>query len=192
MKKITLSIGLLMAFAFGNAQEKESFSKGNRIVSGSISFMKDSEGESESTEFQVSPRAGIFITNNLLVGAAVGIGSQISKVGTEKTEDVTKYNVGAFARYYSSPLKKFSVFGHAGIGFENEKDLLAKVSTNSIDIRFSPGISYFLSDKFIIDAMVGSIGYNSSKTDEPDSERSKNFNIDLDITQIQFGLMYKF
>ncbi len=198
MKKIILSLTALLSIAFANAQSKsEGFSKGNVFVSGSVGFGSTSYDTIKSSSFSFSPKVAYFVTNNIAIGAKLGFGSSKSDanpfttIPTVKSETSTT-TFGVFGRYYATPASKFSVFGNLGFDYSSENDKLAKVKTNSFDLAVSPGVSYFLSNHFSMEATFGRLGYTSSKTDEKDAKATNTFGLDVNLSTISFGLNYKF
>ena len=72
MKKTFLSLAALFAFGFANAQETEStagFSQGDVFITGSFGFGSEKTGDFKTTEFNVSPSAGYFVTGKHCIRA---------------------------------------------------------------------------------------------------------------------------
>ncbi len=213
MKKIILTVAAVFAFGFANAQDKkensgEGFAKGNVFISGAVGFGTESTGDQKSNTFTFSPRAAYFVTNNIAVGLALGLNGTKEEdiVGLTSTEDkTTKFSVGAFGRYYFTPASKFSVFGQLGFNVNNSKiesssttggtTVTSETKSNGFDIALAPGISYFVSDHFAIEASWGMLKYETTKPDAPagfTAESTDSFDFGLNLDSINFGLVYKF
>lgn len=205
MKKIILSVAAVFAFGFANAQEEkasnEGFAKGNVFISGAVGFSNESTGDVKANTFTFSPKAGYFVTENIAVGIALGLES--SKDEEPGTEDKTNtFSVGAFGRYYFTPASKFSVFGQLGFNVNNTKvehtEEIAGVSvsteakSNGFDLGLAPGVSYFVSNNFAIEATFGKLGYETTKPDADGAESTDTFDFNVNMKAITFGLIYKF
>ncbi|WP_300569030.1 outer membrane beta-barrel protein [Flavobacterium sp.] len=197
MKKVLLSAVALFAFGFANAQESTSaagFSKGDVFVSGGVGISSTKTGDAKTNGFNFSPKAGYFVTENIAVGLALGFAST-------KDEDDTKdtnFSAGAFGRYYFTPSSQFSVFGQLGVNMNNTKHeeviggTTFEAKANGFDVKLAPGISYFVSDHFAIEATFGALGYETSKPDADGAESTDTFGLNLNLDSINFGLVYKF
>ena len=218
MKKVILSAAALFAFTFANAQEATTeanggFKAGDMFISGSVVFGTQKTGEEKTTNFNVIPRAAYFLTDNIAVGVQIGFTHTKNENTTFvppaviDTENKTNaFTAGAFARYYVTPASKFSLFGQLGVNYVTRKTenstatqtggVTTTVSTddktNGFNIGFAPGMSYFLSDSFALEATFGVLEYNTSKPDADGAESTDQFNIGLNLSNINLGLIYKF
>lgn len=194
MKKLLLSAVAVFAFTFANAQDGEGFSKGDVFISGSVGFNSSKQGDAKSNEFSFSPAAGYFLTENIAAGARLNV------VSGENTDESTYSEFGAevFGRYYFTPASKFSLFGELAVGFGNEKTEreigLVKVETKhaNFGVNAGVGVNYFLSSNFAIEAKWAGLGYNSRKADVDNAEAENKFGLNVDMSSINLGLVYKF
>lgn len=194
MKKLLLSAVAVFAFTFANAQDGEGFSKGDVFVSGSVGFNSSKQGDAKSNEFSFSPAAGYFLTENIAAGARLNV------VSGENTDESTYSEFGAevFGRYYFTPASKFSLFGELAVGFGNEKTEreigLVKVETkhSNFGVNAGVGVNYFLSNNFAIEAKWAGLGYNSRKLDADGADAENTFGLNVDLSSINLGLVYKF
>ncbi len=196
MKKIILTVAAVFAFGFANAQEEakgEGFSKGDVFISGSVGFSSnDNKATGVKTDmFNVTPRAAYFVTENIAVGLSLGFAQ------TKEADDkATEFKVGAFGRYYFTPASKFSVFGQLGFDYFNNKVETStplgsvEAKSNGFDVAVAPGVSYFVSKNFALEATFGRLGYRTSKPDG--GEATNNFGLNVDLSNINLGLVYKF
>lgn len=196
MKKIILSIAAVFAFGFANAQEtvSEGFSSGDVFITGTVGFGSSKSGDSKRTSFQFSPSVGYFVNSNIAVGARLGIFN--IKDETKGLDDVksTSFTGGLFGRYYWNPASKFSIFGELGANYVTTKyeNTPTDYKTDGFQVEFAPGISYFLNKNFAIEATWGVISYASAKPDLDSSESTDTFSVGLNLSDVNFGVIYKF
>lgn len=205
MKKILLSAAAVIAFAF-NAQAQETtgvtgFSEGDVFMTGSVGFGTTKNGDNKSDQFNISPKAGYFVTSNIAIGAQIGYTSTTTSVENplgpgSVDQDTDSFSVGAFGRYYFTPARNFSFFGQLGVDYVTNKTevegLPGESKDNGFNIGLAPGVSYFVSEHIAFEATFGFLGYNTSKPDFDGAESTDSFNIGFDLTNINFGIVYKF
>ena len=197
MKKL-LIVGAVALFASMNAQETETvgFAKGNTFITGAVGFGTKKTGDVKENNFTISPSVGHFITSNIALGARLGFDNTTNDNGTIETKTNT-FSAGVFGRYYWMPASKFSIFAELGADYSNssfdsgvagdEKD-----KANGFGIEFAPGISYFLSNHFALEAKWGVLGYNSVKPDVDGATATNRFGFGVNLSDINLGLVYKF
>lgn len=197
MKKILLSAVALMAFGFANAQDSEGttgFAKGDVFVSGSLGFTNTKEGEAKSTNINFSPMAAYFITENIALGGQLIVGSGKTEVGPAESKN-NSLGINAIGRYYFTPAKSFSLFGQGQVGYLNTKEEPAaggEFKTNTFNIGVGLGMSYFVSSNFAIEAGLGLLSYKSEKPDVDGAESKNTFDLNLDLSNVNVGVVYKF
>jgi outer membrane protein len=191
MKKTILFT--LLALSLNNvfSQSKEGFSKGNSFISGSFNFQSETTGSVKENTIDFSPRFGYFISDNIALGGRLSLG-QNKTTDSIVIENNSVVSVGAFARYYTNPKSRFSVFGHLGFNYNTETEKISKSSVTGFDVALSPGFSYFVSDRFAIEATFGRLGFETSKPDVDGAESTKNIDFDINMSSVGFGLIYKF
>ena len=197
MKKLLL-VGALALFAAVNAQETstEGFAKGSTFITGAVGFGTTSEGNVTENVFTIAPSVGYFVTPNIALGAKVGFTNATADNDIVK-EKSNLFTAGVFGRYYWMPASKFSIFAELGADYSNssfdsgvagdEKD-----KANGFGIEFAPGISYFLSNHFALEAKWGVLGYNSVKPDVDGATATNRFGFGVNLSDINLGLVYKF
>ena len=222
MKKVVILI-LIISFNVIRGQEKEpiyGFAKKDFFIDGAISYRSDdtargltvfnnSEGvptsirirEEQADSFIFSSRAGYFVSNHV----ALGVDFQYSSLNIDIEEnnvpdlDTRRYAISAFARYYYTPQKRFSIFNTLAIGYVDVQNgfLIEELNEDGFTIRADVGAYYFLSKHFAIQSFFGLISYQTTDTEVEitagnDSTNNNSFNVDLNIRNINFGLIYKF
>lgn len=202
MKKL-LVVGAVALFAGANAQETETvgFNMGDTFITGAVGFNSQTTGDVKSNTFTIAPSVGHFVTSNIAIGARVGYTTSTDKntvANVEVSNKVNTFAVGAFGRYYWMPASRFSIFGELNANYANAKNTVesGSVSTDNkadgFNIGFAPGINYFLSPNFALEATWGIINYSSVKPDVDGAIATDNFGIGLDLNDISLGLVYKF
>ncbi len=199
MRKIILSVIALLSINFTNAQSKiEGFSKGSIYASGSfgINYTSDKKVPTTSMDNNFSPSLGYFVTSNLAIGTKVNFGwltTPGNDGGALYEVKSIKRGIGVFGRYYFTPANRFSLITNLGVDYNStkpNKDSALKI--NEFSINVTPGINYFISNHFALEAGFGRLGYSSSKTNVYGVEPTREFGLDLDLSTISFGLTFKF
>ncbi|MFC6268018.1 outer membrane beta-barrel protein [Frigoriflavimonas asaccharolytica] len=202
MKKVILASAIAL-FGMVSAQESETpgFVKGDTFITGAVGFTNSTQGEVKNNTFTIAPSVGYFVSPNIAVGVRAGYTNMNE---TDKTTSITVENesdtfaVGAFGRYYYTPASRFSIFGELNANYGNQKftNTVGGVSTdakfNAFDVNIAPGVNYFISKNFALEATWGVLGYSSFKQDVAGAESQDNFNIGLDLNDLSLGLVYKF
>jgi Outer membrane protein beta-barrel domain len=166
MKKL---IVLAAVALFGTQVAKAQFSKGDVILGGNLNVsttttkVKDADKKDSETKFGISPKVGVALNPNWVVGifakSEFGSHKSITDVKT-KTLDITP---GLFVRnYHMIGESKFAFFAEANAGyhFGNTKVGGDKTNTvNGFEVNVLPGITYFVTKHFMIEGAFGGISY---------------------------------
>ena len=196
MKKVLLSAVALLAFGFANAQEEEKgnggFAKGDVFVSGAFSIGSEKTGDDKSSGFEIEPKVGYFVTENIAIGGKLGFASYKAEDTFGDTDDLSALTVGAFGRYYMTPASQFSLFGQLGFDYSSIDDKLADVQENEIGLNLGLGLSYFVSNNWSIEATWAGLGYTSNDNGGNGAEKTNSFGLGADLRAISFGVNYKF
>lgn len=199
MKKVLIAAVAVFTFGIATAQEKVGFSKEDVFISGAVNLQfAEQTGGSETSGFKISPKVGYFVSDHVAVGVGLS-------VGEDKAADKLKtqnFNANVFGRYYVSPASQFSLFGELKAGYtsvrqDTERQSLVKTGhtqTDAFNVAFAPGISYFISKHFALEASIGLFEYNTSKPANhvADQPRTDTFDFGLKLRDINLGLVYKF
>ncbi|CAD0009861.1 outer membrane beta-barrel protein [Flavobacterium chungangense] len=194
MKKIVLSMVAVLAFGFANAQEStgKGFSKGDIFISGSFGINSEKEGDNKSTGFEIAPKVGFFVTENIAIGGKLGFSSDKAENAITDTQDEARLTVGAFGRYYFTPSSDFSLFGELGVDYSSVDDKLNDFKANEIGANLGLGLSYFVSSNFAIEATWAGLGYTTNDNGGDGADKTNSFGLGADLSSINFGLLYKF
>lgn len=197
MKKVILSAVALFAFGFANAQEEKGtgnggFSKGSMFISGAFSIDSEKTGEDKTSGFEIEPKFGYFVTDNIAIGGKLGYGSAKEETAGVDTQDLTALTVGAFGRYYFTPASQFSLFGELGLDYTSFEDKLADAKAKQIGANLGLGLSYFVSDNWAIEASWAGLGYTSNDNGGNGAEKTNAFGLNAELRAVSFGVNYKF
>lgn len=200
MEKAILSVAAVLAFGIASAQDAgktsggKGFANGDVFITGSVGFSSESEGDYKTNIFTIAPTAGLFVTNNISVGVGIGYASIKDEDPIGGDVDTSFLRLGAFGRYYATPANDFSFFGQLGFDYltgKEEPEEEPETKVDGFEIALRPGVSYFISEHFAIEASIGALSYGT--IEEDDAENSTDtFQIGVDLTEINFGLLYKF
>ena len=204
MKKVLLSAVALLAFGFANAQEEEKgnggFAKGDVFVSGAVTFGSSKTGDFKVNAFEIAPKVGYFVTENIAVGASVGLQSLKFDDGSADATN-SGLGLGAFGRYYFTPANKFSLFAELGFdytSFDEEFDAEdgtiygGSVESKEVGFGLGAGMNYFVSSNFSIEAGVAVLGYSSNDNGGNGADKTNTFSFGGDWRAVTFGVNYKF
>lgn len=201
MKKLFLA-GAVAFFGMAQAQETQTpgFVKGDVFITGAVGYANQERGTEEGNRFTIAPSVGFFVSPNFALGARVGyVNEKFSGNDTEIFENKTEtFTVGAFGRYFWTPVNRFSLFGEVNASYGNIKytNTYDNVSFDSkadgFEMGIAPGINYFITKNFALEATWGVLSYNSIKPDADGAEATENFNVGLDLNDLSLGLVYKF
>ena len=204
MKKVLLSAVALLAFGFANAQEEEKgnggFAKGDVFVSGAVTLGSAKKGDIKANAFEIAPKVGYFVTENIAVGASVGFQSLKFDDGSADATN-SGLGLGAFGRYYFTPADKFSLFAELGFDytsfdeeFDAEDGTVYASSFESKEVGFGlgAGMNYFVSSNFSIEAGVAVLGYSSNDNGGNGADKTNTFSFGGDWRAVTFGVNYKF
>lgn len=175
MKKLVFTMAILLVSTIGFAQ----IQKGDIQITGNVGFSKtETSGGTEISRITILPKAGFFLSETTSLGGILGYSSV--KVSGITTTDV--FNIGAYARFHKSVADNFYLYLEPSLtyGFAGGSNS----SNDAIDIRLSPGMTYFMSPKFALDMNYGMIGYNK------DTGGAENYGLNLNMSNITLGASF--
>lgn len=229
MKKIlVLAIGLLFTVAV-NAQDKKMWLSGSMSISSvtpndqvdtKISNMSFGPGFGYWINENLTVGLGLGLSGLKTTDGIEEIGLDLDGDGSEEflAYDTKKENqilIAPFMRYYKGIGDNFKLYGQVTIGIGSGTTSWEGVLINGVegadfdvdDVKFStlglnvaPGIQYWFSDNWSMNAEIGVLGYNS-RTDKDagineDGEevdvKSSSIDLGLGLNNIRFGMNYHF
>lgn len=161
----------------------QSINQDGGLMPGSAPFLSFNP-EVSSTGVEVAPSLGYLFSGNLAGGLELSYAytstsleqSPASSFFPQTQESSLRlFSVRPFLRYYKSFSDKLGlqldIFGGLGFGSASADRIVdingnvteLKEDISSFELGLSPGIYYFISPRFMIDASIGGIGYESEK-----------------------------
>ncbi|MBO3116338.1 porin family protein [Winogradskyella sp. DF17] len=197
MKRILLSALAIFAFATISAQDEGTpgFAKGDVYASGTVGFNSGKQGDFKTNGFDFMPAVGYFISENIALEANLIVGSGKDEFPGGGEDKFSSFGGALGATYFFTPASRFSFTVGAGLSYVSttfETTGSPDISNDTFAIAVSPGINYFVSNNFALRASVGALSYASSKNDTPGAEAFNTFGLNLDLSDINFGVTYKF
>jgi opacity protein-like surface antigen len=197
MKKIILTVAAVFALSFANAQDKkegsEGFAKGDLYLTGTAGFSSEKTGDSKLDGFTLSPGLGYFLSENIALEGGLSILSAKEDDGAGNELKANGFGFNAGARYFWTPASKFSLSVGANISYTSTKldNGIGDVTTKEIGLNIPLGMNYFVANNWALTASWGGFGYSSNDNGGDGAEKTTGFNLGLDLSTINFGLIYK-
>ena len=210
MKKIILTVAAVFALTFANAQDtKEAtsggmgFASGDLYLSGKAGFDSTKSGDFKQDGWELSPGLGYMISDNLAIEGRLNImGSKDPFVDYFQDGDfyevkTSGFGIAAGVKYYFTPASQFSLSIGGNISYDSVKDevsdgfVSADFDKKIIGFNVPLGLNYFVSNDFALTAEWGGFGYSSNDNGGNGAEKTTGFNLGLDLSSINIGLLYK-
>ena len=206
MKKLILSASLLILGANAFAQENDNGVSldGRWFIMGQAGYNSSNEGNTQS--YSIVPQVGNFVSEDVALGLGIGyIGSknesELNNVTSTQKENL--FLVKPFARKYWGVAKNLFVFGELsvplGFGKNTSETSLGNTTTTAeakytnIGVQVAPGLDYYLSDNWSLEATFGLLGWNSTKPENGDAANSFNFGLNSGVDNgVKIGIKYTF
>lgn len=195
MKKVLLVAIMAVAGLTASAQTE----KGKVLVGGSIGFgteKSDVSGAEESTSFNITPKAGYFVSDNIVIG--LGLGYEYEKSATDVKADYV--SVAPFGRYYKSLSDQFKFFGELSVPLEFGSFKAGDVKTGestSIGVALAPGFAFFPTKKIGIELAFSGLSYENYQREDADGDKidgasGNSFNIGANFFAPRLGVSFHF
>ena len=218
MKKIVL-MGAVALFGLSNAQIAKGTSYLSGQVGYYHSEKDEFNTVRKDDVIRILPTAGYFVTTNLAVGLGVGYKSAVTKykVGNAAISNVMEikdtdnaFVVAPFVRKYWTLSDKLYIFGQLQVPLEFGQEKLdfnsegnggdpilsapftQKNNYTNIGVNIKPGLDYFITKNWSIEATIGEFGYNTYKRDIDGARRAGDYKFGISLTSVTFGVKYVF
>jgi hypothetical protein len=142
-------------------------------------------GDRSETTFTILPEVGYNLNDEWAVGTVIGYVSD-KWVGVNGISE-SAFTFNPYARYTYLKAGKVSLFVDGGVDFTTA----SKADWTELEVGFKPGLAVSLTDNLSFVSHIGFIGYDLLNPDGDDNNTSK-FGLNLDATNITFGLYYNF
>jgi len=156
-------------------------------------------GIEKQSSFSLTASYGYLIADSWAVAFSVNGGNSVTKYNNQMKSTDADYSLSPYVRKYFSIGEKFYFHLDGGVNYQivksEFKSPTSPITTTdshakSTSVFVSPGLSYFLSSRFVLTANLGSLNYNHQKLtgDVPYDNRTKNgFNTSFGLSSIYFG-----
>jgi opacity protein-like surface antigen len=198
MKKVLFTAVAVLGFTFANAQDETTsnggFAKGDLFVSGTVGFNSSKTGDFKTNDLTFSPAVGYFLTENIAAGVRLNVTSGTEDNGVTK-DKTSSFGAQVFGRYYTTPASQFSLFGELAVGMNSYKvspDGFDSSTYKSFGVNAGFGVNYFLSSNWAMEAGWAGLGYTSYDNGGNGADKTNSFGLNVDLSAINFGLIYKF
>ncbi|WP_419870697.1 outer membrane beta-barrel protein [Chryseobacterium sp. CT-SW4] len=200
MKKILFASAIAL-FGLANAQttEKSGF-EGRVFLMGQVGYESTDNNNNNVTtnNFSIVPTVGYFVSPTVAVGLGIGYVNATTKNETIDTKYINDaFKVMPLARKYWGLGDKLYIFGQLAVPMEwgTDKTKVAgsetsKAKYSSYGVQIAPGLDYFLTNNWSVEATIGAFGYQNTKY--KGAESLDNYNFGLNLSNIQLGVKYIF
>ena len=176
-----MKITLLLLFSFLVISTcSAQITKGTAFVGGSGSFSKGASKykqspdiifKSSNSNFNINPKAGYFIADNIALGLGINYSRYLSKSKVNGIEEQEAYKnnsfgISPFGRYYKMLGDRAGFFGQLTVSFGSGKDESGDFTTRkytSVGAGVAPGFVFFATPKIGIETTIGNLGYSYYK-----------------------------
>ncbi len=218
MKRILLALLIVTPFSFCQAQ----LQKGNMLLEGSLNISSESstnefnlfgvvnDTETSNTLLSFSPRLGWFTGNNALLGIGLTYEHRLFKVidnfdVVQNNEIITRNNLFLINPYFTkfSPIADklyLTTTINLAVGFGNESSDFTnnEQTADLVELRLNivPGLTYFVSEKWALQANVGQLFYRYRRSKLSDAipneliNSSSNYGISFSANTFRVGFQY--
>ena len=162
-------------------------------VGGGVGLQSSSYDGNSETFFKLMPEIGYNLNEDWAVGIAVGYGESkttLKEANIKSTVKVKAFEVAPYARYTFAKFDKVNLFVDGTVGYSHVDYAGAK--TNSFALGLKPGVAVNLNDKLSFVAHVGFLGYQNAKEDYDGAKAVNSFGVNLDGSNLSFGVYYNF
>ena len=178
MKKILMTLAAVAMAATMNAQG---------YIGGTMGIGSFKVGDADNeTAYKFLPEVGYNINSDWAVGVSFGftkgdlkvLKSDIDVAGARTTQ------INPYVRYTFVHSKYFNVFSDLGFGYAHINGM-----GDAYGLGITPGIALNLNEKVSFVTKFAYVGWQHAKTN---SVKTDFFGVDIDATNVQFGLYYNF
>ncbi|HEX8061236.1 MAG TPA: outer membrane beta-barrel protein [Cyclobacteriaceae bacterium] len=198
MKTILIALALCSATAsFAQIEKGRSYLTGQ--IGGSSSNTTydtpSNSGIEKQRAYNVSAGYGYLLAGKWAVGLSFNASGNKALYNNNTRDQSMGYGISPYVRRYFSIAEKFYVYLDGGLGYTQTKSTF-KVPGNTTDthikaasVFITPGVTYFLSDRFALNASFGSLYFRNSKVTGTSQAgyHQKDFYANFALNAIGFG-----
>jgi hypothetical protein len=168
---------LLSTCLLGSLVAKTQIQKGNILLGGTGAVFLQQSASSSSTTLQLIPNSGVFITDNIALGATIRFGVTYSK-----SYDAINVGLSPFARFYFFQQEKTTFFAALSGGVYNDSYKPASTINKTIYAGYSGsagiGSVYFLTPNIGFESILR---YSRSTSSNNLTANSNSYSSNLGI-----------
>jgi len=177
-----LIVSLFFVIPLVSHAQISGLSKDDFIFSARSSVVNYNTTDKDFLNHQFNLSFGEMYSKKVAVGVDFGFGTD-GKIADN-------FSAGVFARYYSTPTNAFSFLTKGTFQYFRTQNEAGQLN-NGGSLIFSPGVSYFVTNRLAFEAFFGNVGYTTSKTEFDNSSRVNNFVLGFDATNLSFGVILR-
>ncbi|WP_324673738.1 hypothetical protein [Hymenobacter sp. GOD-10R] len=167
-------------------------------------------GTNTAKNFNVGPKIGVFVANNLVLGLGVAtsynkqVSSYTDNTNTNPFQYTNTFTVkgieaGPFVRYYWMIDEKIGFYGQLIGGYQHQKQSSVSTSSNYYTSEGKsnggyatvlPGFVFFPTEKFGLELMAGNFSYSKWKGNNRSNMSQSSSNYTSSSILTNFGLQY--
>ncbi len=187
---------LMLTFIMAMLSSHAQIQKGDVLLGAFIGVNTNTYSGGSSSNAGISPRIGVVIGTNWVLGARLSAGVSNTKSETIDSKTTTT-NLGAtvFVRKYMPVKNKLGWYAElgAGVGAVNGKTTNSGIENKqnafSYNAGFIPGVYYHATPKILLSVDAGGIGYFHSKNKNNVTTTSKTSSFGLNfLSSFSFGI----
>ena len=196
-KKVLLVVAIVVCSLVSRAQ----VDKGDWLLGGSFgvnfgSNNNSSSGNLSSSNSNLTPELGVALAKNSIIGIRGSLSYSTNKNSLGGKQTSTSYSAGAFWRKLFSLNEKVGWYSDLEAGYtygktKNTNYANYDTRNNGLFAALAPGIYYKPSKKIFLNAEIGGITYNHSKSEVIgfSDTKSSNLNVNL-LSYFTFGVSF--
>ena len=153
--------------------------------------------DQKQSSFGLNLSYGYLVADTWAVALSVSGGTNTSTGANQYKSTGRDYGVSPYVRKYFSIAEKFYFHLDGGVNYSTEKSTYkTPTSPTSVDynakttsVYIRPGLTYFLSNRFSLNANLGSLNYSHSRAtgDSYNNSTKNGFNSYFGLSSISFG-----
>lgn len=196
MKKLLLSIAALALISITTVNAQDGF-KGKWFILGEAGYGTQADGNIKN--YSVLPVVGTFVAPTTAIGLGIGYLGSTDKTITDVTSKDGTFIVQPLVRKYWPVTENFMIFGQAAVPLQFGKTTIEtkaakdEAKFTGYGFEIAPGVDYFLSKNFTIEATFAVASWSSVKPKGGDASNDFNIGVNSGFLQgVKFGLKYIF
>jgi len=197
MKKIAflLVFSLVSTFIYAQEEPEFGFNKGDLFLSGNVLFGTDTTDDTKRTNIEFNPVIGYFISDHFtLQGGFLVSYMKLEDRINGSDLDTNGLGIGLGTSYFFTPKRQFSFLLNLSGFYQrfNALDIVRnEIDFNRTTFQFSPGLNYFISENFALQATFGFLSYTSSSSNDQVASDLSQFAVGLNLSNVNFGILFK-